>query len=274
VNRRLLTVAAAAAAIVALVLAAVPAFAGNAVAPTLDRQASARALAKAKRAVRQAREARRMARGAGDRADAARAKANAATALGDENRSQLATMRSQLEALKEKVNAPAPLYDDIVPEQTKVASASVAALVTTSSPFGDFEALGGPAVQAHVPASGLIEVWAQVGIEEEDGGAVGLYEDGQKITGISAELCGEPSVDDGSALIDMTGGPNAGEFMTAATPPTPGFLGCASGGAPAPVLLSRAPGNHTYELRYSECSCNFGTGAEFRDRVLRVAPRP
>jgi len=37
------------------------------------------------------------------------------------------------------------------------------------------------------------------------------------------------------------------------------------------VLLKRSPGEHTYELRYSECSC--GGSAEFRNRVLRVGPR-
>lgn len=275
-NRRLLAVAVSAAAIVALVLAAVPAFAVDTVAPTFDRQASAGAIAKAKRALRLSREARRMARRAGDRAGEARAHANAANALAEENRSQVAALRDQLNALKEKVNAPLPLGNDIVPDGTKVASAIVSGVVASNAPFGDYEALGGPAVTVQVPLSGLIEVWAQVGIEEEEGGAVGLYEDGAKITGISEpEICGDSGgVEDGSALIDMTGGPNPGEFSAAATPPVPGFLGCASAGAPSSVLLSRTPGRHTYELRYSECSCNPGGGAEFRDRSLRVAPRP
>jgi hypothetical protein len=37
------------------------------------------------------------------------------------------------------------------------------------------------------------------------------------------------------------------------------------------VLLQRPPGEHTYELRYSECVC--GGEAEFQNRVLRVGPR-
>ena len=41
--------------------------------------------------------------------------------------------------------------------------------------------------------------------------------------------------------------------------------------AAAAVLLRRLAREHTYELRYSECSC--GGSAEFRNRVLRVGPR-
>ena len=275
-NRRPLSLAIAAIAVVGLVAAAVPAFARDTVAPTFDRQASAGALVKAKRALRLARQAQRTARGAGDRAEEARAHANVANALAEENRTQLAAVRSQLNALKEKVEAPASLANDIVPEQTKVVSAIEPGLVTTTGVFGEYEALGGPSVQVTVPASGLIEVWAQVEAEEEDGGAVGLYEDGAKIPEISAaEICGDPSgIQDGSALIDMQASGPGGQFIAAATPPIPGFLGCASAGAPAPVLLRRPLGTHTYELRYSECSCNPGGGAEFRNRVLRVAPRP
>lgn len=277
-NRRLLVVAVSAAATVALVLAAVPAFAGDTVAPTFDRQASAGAIAKAKRALNQARQARRLARRAGDRAGEAQARANGAIALAEEDRSQLNATRSQLQSTQAELAALKKQVDAIkVPDVPKVASATAPALVTTNAVFGDYEALGGPSVQVTVPGSGLIEVWAQVWMDDDDGGAVGLFEDGQKVIGVSApEICGDGSGSgDGSALIDAWGGLNPGEFVPYSTPPTPDFaLGCANVGAPAPVLLSRAPGLHTYELRYSECSCNPGTGAEFRDRVLRVAPRP
>lgn len=269
-NRRLLVAAVSAAAIVALVLAAVPAFAVDTVAPTFDRKASAGAIAKAKRALRLSREARRMARRAGERAGEAQARANGAIALAEEDRSQLNATQAQLAALKKQVEGIK------APELPKVASAAASGLVTTNAVFGEYEALGGPSVEVTVPDSGLIEVWAQVGIEEEEGGAVGLYEDGAKITGISAaEFCGDPGgIQDGSALIDMQGIGPGGQFVPAATPPNVGLLGCASAGAPSSVLLTRPAGRHTYELRYSECSCNPGGGAEFRDRVLRVAPRP
>ena len=276
-NRRLLAVVLAVIALVAL--AAVPALGRDTVAPTFDRKASAGALVKAKRALNQARQARRIARNAGERAGEAQARANGAIALAEEDRSQLtatrgqlSTTQSQLEALKKQVEAIEPPPS----EGPKIVSGTAPALVTSSAVFGEYEALGGPSVQVTVPDSGLIEVWAQVGIEEEEGGAVGLYEDGAKITGISAaEFCGDPGgIQDGSALIDMQGTGPGGQFIPAATPPTPGFLGCASAGSPGSVLLSRPPGVHTYELRYSECSCNPGGGAEFRDRTLRVAPRP
>jgi hypothetical protein len=69
----------------------------------------------------------------------------------------------------------------------------------------------------------------------------------------------------------MEGG-GSGEFATFSTPPSAnGILGCTNLGAPAPVLLQRPPGQHAYELRYSECIC--GGEAEFQNRVLRVGPR-
>lgn len=150
---------------------------------------------------------------------------------------------------------------------TKIVSASVSGTITSSAPIGSYEAKGGPSVRVTVPSSGLIEVWAQADILDDVGGAVGLYEDGQKVPNISdEEFCG-----DDSALIDMQGG-GSGEFETFSTPPTAGVvLGCTNEGAPSPVLLQRPPGQHTYELRYSECSC--GGTSTFRNRVLRVGPR-
>jgi hypothetical protein len=51
--------------------------------------------------------------------------------------------------------------------------------------------------------------------------------------------------------------------------------GCASLGAPGPVLFERPPGEHTYELRYAVCGCPGGTGtATFSDRLLVVRPVP
>lgn len=284
-NWRRFPLAIVAVAILVLAASAIPAIGRDAVAPSFDRRGSAAALAKAKRAFDLARTARRSARearegaaiartaallagndaaGAKALAETAREQATAAKAAAATTEAQLAGTQAQVATTQAELAA------------TRVVSASEPGLVSSSAVFGAYEAKGGPSVEVTVPASGLIEVWAQAGIEEEEGGAIGLYEDGQKVTGISAaDICGDPGgIQDGSALIDMQGGPNAGEFLTAATPPIPGLFGCTSAGAPASVLLSRPPGPHTYELRYSECSCNPGGGAEFRDRVLRVAPRP
>ncbi len=246
-------------------------------APSLDRRASAGALARAKRALglsRQARRAARLARSeaanAGDRAEEARAHANSATALGEENRSQMATAQGGLRAANARIDALQTQVEELAAQDAagaKVVSAEEPALVSTSSPTGEFEALGGPSVQVTVPASGLIEVWAQVAINDGEGGGVGLFEDGHEVDGIAEpELCG-----DDSALIDAWGS-GSGQFVVYATPPVPGVVGCTSAGAPAAVLLSRPPGPHTYELRYAQCSCG-GAPAEFKDRTLRVAPR-
>lgn len=279
-NRRRLTLLIAAAALAALVASAVPAFGSDAVAPRLDRRASAGALAKARQALRLSRGARRTARAArraanraGERVGEARGQANAALALADENRSQLNGQRTRLDAAEAKLAA---LEAKLAASAGAVVSDSASGLVTTTAPFGEYEQLGGPSVRVTVPDSGLIEVWATAEIGAEEGGAIGLYEDGRKVTGISEPVgCGTTGEEDGSGLIDFQGGGEPGEFVAAATPPVPGsYLGCASAGAPAAVLLSRPAGTHSYELRYSECSCNPGGGAEFRDRVLRVAPRP
>ncbi len=277
-NRRLFSLAVAALGLVALVAAAGPALGDDTVAPQLDRRASAGALARAKRALglsRQARRAARLARdeaaNAGDRAEEARARANSATALGEENRSQLATAQGDVRAVNARIDALKAEVEELAARDSgsgRVVSAEEPALVTTSSPTGEFEALGGPSLQFTVPPSGLIEVWAQVAINDEEGGAVGLFEDGQEVDGIAEpELCG-----DDSALIDASGG-GPGGFVLFASPPVPGVIGCTSAGAPAAVLLSRPPGPHTYELRYAQCSCG-GAPAQFKDRVLRVAPRP
>ena len=153
-------------------------------------------------------------------------------------------------------------------DEQHVVSAREGGLVTSTAPIGDYESLGGPSVEVTVPASGLIEVYAQAEIRDDDGGAVGLYEDGQKVPGISgASFCG-----DDSALFEMIGG-GAGDFETFSTPPEfDVILGCTSLGAASPVMLERPPGTHTYELRYSECVC--GGDAEFQNRILRIAPRP
>ncbi len=154
---------------------------------------------------------------------------------------------------------------------TRIVSDTKAGLVTSSSPIGSYQARGGPSVRVTVPSSGFIEVWAQVDINSADGGAVGLYEDGRPVPGISEEqFCG-----DDSALIEMNAFGGADSFDTFSTPPNNDFaIGCTSTGAPAPVLLKRPPGNHTYELRYSLCECPTpGAAADFRNRVLRVGPR-
>jgi hypothetical protein len=149
---------------------------------------------------------------------------------------------------------------------TRIASAQASEQVTTSAGLGSYESLGGPTVQVNVPSSGLIEVWAEAEIKDDDGGAVALYEDGQAVPGgTTANLC-----DVGDALFIMDGG-GPGDFDTFSTPGTPSFFGCTSAGAAAPEIFQRPPGAHSYELRYSTCGCS--PLATFRQRLLRIAPR-
>ena len=148
-----------------------------------------------------------------------------------------------------------------------VRSAREDGVVASDNAIGDYEALGGPAVEVTVPASGLIEVWGQAEILEDDGGTVALFEDGQPVPRLSStDFCG-----DDSALFTMFGG-GPSNFTPVATPSGFSPLGCASVGAPAPILVETTPGQHTYEMRYSECVC--GDEAEFRNRILRIAPKP
>jgi hypothetical protein len=149
----------------------------------------------------------------------------------------------------------------------EVVSAQASNLVTTTAPIGNYEALGGPSVTVAVPDSGLVEVWAQAEIRDDDGGAVALFVDNVVQNVSDAGFCGDAGV-----LIEFEGG-GAGDFVNFSTPPTPSVtVGCANVGAPGPLLIQTTPGTHTFELRYSECVC--GGSAEFRHRVLRVAARP
>lgn len=127
---------------------------------------------------------------------------------------------------------------------------------------------GGPSVTVTVPASGLIEVWAQAVVYAE--GAVSLFEDGKPLAG-QAELC-SPQEDTG-VLFAVSA--EVGEPITVGTPAAGGVGVCGSLGAPGPVLFQTTPGAHTYELRYASCGCEDAADpAGFSDRRLFVAPRP
>jgi hypothetical protein len=147
---------------------------------------------------------------------------------------------------------------------TPISTATAAGTVTTASE--EFVALaGGPSVTVTVPASGLIEVWAQAAINED--GAVSLYEDGKPMPG-QAELCGP----EGAGVLFAVEA-SLGEPILIGTPAGPGFGLCGNQGAPAPVLFQTTPGTHAYELRYADCGCG-GDDPTFAERRLFVGPRP
>ncbi|HSK50719.1 MAG TPA: hypothetical protein VK889_09540, partial [Solirubrobacterales bacterium] len=179
-----------------------------------------------------------------------------------------AAMNAALEA-KEAKGVPGPQGPPGPPgpagSSGAILSSFAAASVTTESE--SFEQLsGGPQVTVEVPASGLIEVWAQVRFETE--GAVALFEDGKKMPG-QAQFCG---FEEETAALLSSAFPI--EPITLATPSTPPFASpfCGVSGAPAGVLFQATPGPHTYELRY-QIGCGCEPEATFSNRLLRVAPR-
>lgn len=149
---------------------------------------------------------------------------------------------------------------------THVQSASVTGAASTESE-SFVQLAGGPSVSVAVPASGLIEVWAQATIENE--GSVSLFEDGHQLAG-QAQLCGP----EGGAGVLFALEASTPEPIAIATPAAASGAICGSLGAPAPVLFQTTAGQHTYELRYANCSCGGSTSAGFSDRRLFVAPRP
>jgi hypothetical protein len=215
---------------------AIPAFGQEtSVAPTFDRQGSARAIAKARLALLTARSALGQAQRAVQTSQTAKDKANTAKGIA-------AGAQTALDA-------------------TKIQSAVATGGVTTDS--STFVPLaGGPSVTVAVPSSGLIEVWAQATMN--DAGAISLFEDGQQMAGQSEEC----SNGDGGALF---AGPPGGPGTITVGTPAPAIF-CSTSGAPGSVLLQTTPGQHTYELRYEYCGCG-GPDVTFTNRRLMVAPR-
>lgn len=165
-------------------------------------------------------------------------------------------------------------------DAAQAVSKSAPGQVTTDSESAYVPLDGGPQVTVNVPQSGLIEVFASATIGNENDpalaadGAVALFEDGQKIavsTDPSFGFC-DPNPDLEGPLFFFAGSTN--EEVPIGTPAAPSPFGCGIiGGVPGGVLLDRAPGQHVYELRYGDCGCE-PQPAAFRDRVLRVIPRP
>jgi hypothetical protein len=238
-------------AIVLVVAVAVPVMAAQdtVLTPRVTQELSKRALAKARMALRSA-------RGADQKAKQARSAATRASRTGI--RALAAARNAQVAA----GTANAAI------EATKVRAGVAAAGATTASE--SFVALpGGPSVAVTVPPSGLIEVWAQVTMDEA--GAVSLFQDGAEMPGQS-ESCGPPG--GGGALLSGEALAIPETPVALATPATPPF--CATDGPPSPVLFQTTPGAHTYELRYASCGCGGGetSPVTFSERRLFVATRP
>jgi hypothetical protein len=143
-------------------------------------------------------------------------------------------------------------------------TASVADVLTLQGD-GDFFISAGPNVTVTVPASGLIEVWAEAELRKVSGSTayppmVGLREDGVDsfplppcqfdIKGILTI----PEVATSPFTRVFTGGPECGRTVN-----------------PTSLIFRTSPGTHTYSMVY----VNRGTSVvEYRNRFLAVAPRP
>jgi hypothetical protein len=227
----------------------------------------------AKTAKRAANKARGTAQAALAAANAATATATSAANKADDAKTAAGAAGDKADAATTTATGAATKADAVAAElaATKAKSASSNATVTTTNET-DYQDLGGPQVTVNVPASGLIEVWAQAEILD---GGVSLYEDGQQVPDQDPNgFCGgggsPPPAD---PLLSVPGG-GPGSLIVA-TPQSAGFAGiCGQTGSPSPVLFSTTPGQHTYSLRYASCGCNAPSPAEFSGRFLAVAPRP
>jgi hypothetical protein len=156
-------------------------------------------------------------------------------------------------------------------EPPKIQSASDSGGVSSSSTT--YEDLGGPSLTVTVPASGLVEVYAQVTIGG-DSGDVGLF-DGNSLADGQDPTCGPQGPGTDSGLIAVDPGSAPSDPIVMATGTTPDVLvGCGSFGPPTPVLFQLSPGTHTLSLRYATSACGCGGTTTFSDRKLWASPRP
>jgi hypothetical protein len=156
-------------------------------------------------------------------------------------------------------------------EPPKVQFAQETAGVSTDQ--DTFQDLGGPSLTVDVPASGLVEVWAQATVGN-DAGAIALYDGSSKAAG-QDPTCG-PNAPTDPALLQVDGTALGGTEVNIATGTSPNFsVGpvCGTLGPPSSVLFQLSPGTHTLSLRYAYCGCGPGP-VDFSDRKIWAAPRP
>jgi hypothetical protein len=156
-------------------------------------------------------------------------------------------------------------------EPPKIQFAAVSGGVTT--PQDTYQDLGGPSLTVEVPASGLVDVYAQVSFDVNQG-AVALYDGASPAAGQDPSVCGPqgPGGPPGIISVDPTSVPVTPP-VPVATGTTPGLIQCGTLGPPTPLLFQLSPGTHTLNLRYASCGCP-GGDPEFSNRKLWASPRP
>jgi hypothetical protein len=232
---------------------------------------STRALAKAKAALRTARGAKRNVHKAAVSATAAQGAAAAAQASAASASASAANALKQATLADEKAGGA-----ELNSKEAKAEVASIRPHIgfaegKVSTESESFVKLGGgPAVTLTVPTSGLVQVWGQAVVEGEgtDEAAVSLYEDGHQAEGQAD--CG------GGVKGVLFSAESPGVPSLVGTPAMPGFAGCATLGAPGPVLFRTTAGEHTFEFRYAACLCGPPPAEKvsFSERRLVVAPLP
>jgi hypothetical protein len=141
----------------------------------------------------------------------------------------------------------------------------------TSTTSGDL-AHPGPQVTVTVPASGLVEVYAQADISSSGSsrGVIDLYEDGSPAPAWTdpcyfiANGIGDVTARTHASAPGICGGTTVGTPQPVGPPAPPQ-------GAGAPVVIATTPGTHTFKLQYRRDNSN---NVAFANRKLWVAPRP
>ena len=125
----------------------------------------------------------------------------------------------------------------------------------------------GPSVTVEVPASGLVEVYAQAHINGNSGsiGGIGLAIDGTPGGPACVNTAG--LMINGQAVTNST-------YATGGTDPQAQNCGTQLPGVPQSLMISAPPGQHTFKLVYSALSSGGPVTVNFSDRRLSVAPRP
>jgi hypothetical protein len=121
----------------------------------------------------------------------------------------------------------------------------------------------GPSVTLTVPASGLVELYASVHIQNDPNGygSVGLNVDNAPypITNCGLDTLLMLSVPNGNSDYAASGNGSCGVRLPATTTPT---------------FVTTTPGTHTFKLVYAVTRNSGTTTVHFSDRRLFVAPRP
>jgi hypothetical protein len=144
------------------------------------------------------------------------------------------------------------------------ATGSITTASPVATPLADLSTPG-PQVTVDVPASGLVELYAEAHVKGPT----------NTVGGIGVAIDGTPG---GTSCVGVNGliiNANAVADDTYATGPAGGLTcGVALPGLPQSLMVRTTPGTHTFKLVYSALSNAGSATIDFSERRLYVAPRP